>query len=252
MNVPCAASHHGTPQPATLLTRADAPDTRAPVPNQYGTHMRKLGYAALFAACFATAPSAFAGDFFISGQAGRMDLDGDNFDGDQSSLVQASVGYRWGIGYAQVGLEGGLGKLGELNDDTRYDYTGGYVDNSYTLNSRYAFVGLNARVKPPLVPVYAIGRAGYIGFKRELEATSVNNAVNATPVTEHRAFEDNDGGTYVGVGVGTTLMPLLDVGLMVNQYRYSQVQYDPVNDEYELSDNKRDARSVSLTVEYRF
>ncbi|KGM55795.1 hypothetical protein N800_11800 [Lysobacter daejeonensis GH1-9] len=214
--------------------------------------MRKLGCTALFAACFAIVPSAFAGDFFINGQVGRMDLEGDNFDGDQSSLMQASVGYRWGIGYAQAGLEGGLGKLGELHDDTRYDYTGGYVDNSYTLNSRYAFVGLNARIKPPLVPVYAIGRAGYIGFKRELEATSVNNAIDTTPVTEHRAFEDNDGGTYVGVGVGTTIMPLLDVGLMVNQYRYSQVQYNPVNDEYELSDDKRDARSVSLTVEYRF
>lgn len=214
--------------------------------------MRKLGYATLFAACFAAAPSAFAGDFFVNGQLGRMDLDSDGFDDDKSSLVQASLGYRWGIGYAQVGLEGGVGKLGELNDETRYDYTGGYVDNSYTLNSRYAFVGLNARVKPPLVPIYAIGRAGYVGFRRELETTSVNNAVNTAPVTEHHAFEDNDGGTYVGVGVGTTIMPLLDVGLMVNQYRYSQVQYDPVNDEYSLSDDKQDARSINLTVEYRF
>lgn len=214
--------------------------------------MRKLGYAAVFAACFAAAPTAIAGDFFINGQAGLMDLDGDDFDDDQTSLLQASAGYRWGIGLAQVGVEGGLGRLGELDEQTRSDYVGGFIDNSYTLNSRYAFVGVNARIKPPVAPVYVIGRAGYVGFERELEATSVNHAVNTTPVTEHRAFEDNDGGTYVGVGVGTTIMPLLDVGLMVNQYRYSQVQYDPINDEYALSDDKRDARSVSLMVEYRF
>ena len=214
--------------------------------------MRKFGCAALFAACLAAAPTAFAGDFFINGQLGRVDLESDGFDDDKTSLGQASVGYRWGIGYAQLGLEGGLGKLGELDEETRHDYIGGHVDNSYTLQSRYAFVGLNARVKPPLLPVYAVGRAGYVGFKRELESTSVNTPVDTAPVTEHRAFEDNEGGTYVGVGVGTTLLPLLDVGLMFNQYRYSQVQYDPANDEYSLSEDKQDARSVSLSVEYRF
>lgn len=214
--------------------------------------MRKLAYATLFAACFAAVPSAFAGDFFVNGQLGRMDLNSDGFEDDKSSLAQASVGYRWGIGYAQVGLEGGLGKLGELDGEERYDYTGGYVDNSYTLNSRYAFVGLNARIKPPVLPVYAVGRAGYVGFKREFDATTVDNPTGFPSVTERHAFDDNDGGTYVGVGVGTTLMPLLDVGLMLNQYRYSQVQYDPAYDEYYLSDNKHNARSVSLTLEYRF
>ena len=214
--------------------------------------MRKYGCAALFAACLATAPTAFAGDFFINGQLGRMNLESDGFDDDETSLMQASAGYRWGIGMAQVGLEAGLGRQGELDEETRHDYLDGYTDNSYTLKSRYAFIGINARIKPPLVPVYAIGRAGYVGFERELEATSVDHYLDTTPVTEHRAFDDNEGGTYVGVGVGSTILPLLDVGLMVNQYRYSQVQYNPVNDEYELSDDKRDARSVSLTVEYRF
>lgn len=214
--------------------------------------MRKLAHVAVFAACFAATPLAHAGDFFINGQAGQMALDGDDFDGDDSSLVQASAGYRWGIGMAQVGLEGGVGKLGQQEDNSRFDYTGGYVDHSYTLDTRYAFVGLNARIKPPVVPVYAVGRAGYVGFRHELEATSVDHPLNTSPVTDHRAFDDHDGGTYVGVGVGTTILPLLDVGLMYNQYRYSQVQYNPVNDEYELSNDKRDARSVSLTVEYRF
>lgn len=214
--------------------------------------MRKLASAALFAALFATAPTAFAGDFFINGQMGRMELDADGFDDDESSLMQASAGYRWGIGMAQVGLEAGVGKLGELEDQSRFDYTGGHIDHSYTLNSRYAFVGLNARIKPPVVPVYAIGRAGYVGFRHELDATSVDQPLNTAPVTDRRAFDDHDGGTYVGVGVGTTILPLLDVGLMVNQYRYSQVRYDAVNDEYTLSGDKRDARSVSLTVEYRF
>ena len=71
-------------------------------------------------------------------------------------------------------------------------------------------------------------------------------------MTERSSFSRNDGGNYVGVGVGTTILPLLDVGLMVNQYHYSQVEYDAVEDEYELSDDSSSARSLTLTVEYRF
>jgi opacity protein-like surface antigen len=215
-------------------------------------NMRKLRCAALFAACLAAAPAASAGDFFINSQLGQIELDSGGFDDEKSNLVQAGAGYRWGIGLAQVGLETGLGKLDELDDQTRSDYTGGYVDHAYTLSSRYAFIGANARVKPPLLPVYLIGRAGYLGLERKLDETSVDHYLDTSPVTERRASKENNGGTYVGVGVGTTILPLLDVGLMYNQYRYSQVQYDPVSDEYHLSDDKRDARSVSLTVEYRF
>lgn len=213
--------------------------------------MRKSAYAALIAACLAAAPTASAGDFFINGQLGQIELDS-GFDDDTSSLVQASAGYRWGIGIAQIGLEGGLGRLGELDDSTRSDYIDGYVDRSYTLSSRYAFIGANARIKPPVLPVYFIGRAGYLGLKRELDETAVDHYLDTAPVTERRQFDESEGGTYVGVGVGTTILPLLDIGLMVNQYRYSQVQYDPASDDYRLSDDKRDARSVSLTVEYRF
>lgn len=213
--------------------------------------MHKLAPAALFVASLAAAPATLAGDFFINGQAGRIDLDGDDFDGDESSLAQASAGYRWGLGMAQVGIEGGLGKLGELEDQSRSSTVGGFVDNSYQLDSRYGFVGLNARVKPPLVPLYAIGRAGYIGMRHELASTSIDNT-GTTPITRRSTFDRTDGGTYVGVGVGTTILPMLDVGLMVNQYRVSQVEYDAASDEYELSGDKRNARSVTLTAEYRF
>lgn len=213
--------------------------------------MRNLGYAALLAAGLAAAPAASAGDFFINGQVGRIELDS-GFDDDQSNLVQAGAGYRWGIGMAQVGVEAGVGKLDDLDDQTRSDYSGGFVDRAYTLSSRYASIGANARIKPPLLPVYFIGRAGYLGLERTLDETSVDTPLDASPVTERSQFKQTDGGTYLGVGVGTTILPLLDVGLMFNQYRYSQVQYDPVGDEYRLSNDKRDARSVSLTVEYRF
>jgi len=213
--------------------------------------MRKFGCAALFAACLAAAPVASAGDFFINGQLGRVELDSGNSD-EQTNLLQAGAGYRWGIGMAQIGLETGLGKLDDLEDQSRSDYTGGHVDHAYTLSSRYAFIGANARIKPPVLPVYFIGRAGYVGLERKLEDTYVDHYLDTSPVTGHRASKETDGGTYYGVGVGTTILPLLDVGLMYNQYRYSQVQYDPVGDEYQLSDDKRDARSVSLTVEYRF
>lgn len=223
-----------------------------PRPSPIGiTTMRKLGCAALFAACIAAAPAASAGDFFINGQVGLIELDS-GFEDDQTNLAQGSVGYRWGIRYAQVGLEAGVGQLGELEGQARFDYTGGTVDRAYTLDSRYGFIGANARIKPPVLPVFFIGRAGVLALERELDETSVDRAVNTAPVTQHRAFSETDGGTYVGVGVGTTILPLLDIGLMYNQYRYSQVQYDPVGDEYELSDDKRDARSVSLTLEYRF
>jgi hypothetical protein len=214
--------------------------------------MHKLAPAAAIAALLAATPLAHAGDFFINGQAGRIDLDGDDFDGDESSLVQASAGYRWGLGMAQVGIEGGLGKLGELDDTSRSESPSGVVDNSYQLDSRYGFVGLNARVKPPVLPVYAIGRAGYIGMRHELESTSIDAPVGGPPVTQRSTFDRTDGGTYVGIGVGTTILPMLDVGLMVNQYRVSQVEYDAVSDEYRLSDDKRDARSITLTAEYRF
>lgn len=214
--------------------------------------MRKFGCAALFAACLAAAPAASAGDFFINGQLGLIELDSGGFDDEQTNLVQAGAGYRWGMGMAQVGLEAGLGKLDDLEDRSRSDYTGGYVDHAYTLSSRYAVIGVNARIKPPLLPVFFIGRAGYLGLERKLDETYVDHYLDTSPVTGHRAFEENDGGTYYGVGVGTSILPLLDVGLMYNQYRYSQVQYDPVGDEYHLSDDKRDARSVTLSVEYRF
>ncbi|MGH8429673.1 MAG: outer membrane beta-barrel protein [Solimonas sp.] len=214
--------------------------------------MRKTACAALFAACLAVAPAASAGDFFINGQLGRIELDSGGFDDEQTNLFQAGAGYRWGIGVAQVGLEAGLGKLDDLEDSSRSDYAGGHVDHAYSLSSRYGFIGANARIKPPLLPVYVIGRAGYLGLERKLDETYVDHYLDTAPVTGHRAFEETDGGTYYGVGVGTTILPLLDIGLMYNQYRYSQVQYDVAGDAYHLSDDKRDARSVSLSVEYRF
>lgn len=222
-----------------------------PRPHRNPHSMRKFGCAALFAACLAIAPAASAGDFFVNGQVGRFDLDTIGFDDGQGDFVQASGGYRWGIGIAQVGLEGGVGKFDELHGQRRSELADGFVDHDYTWDARYGFVGVNARIKPPLLPVYVIGRAGYLGLERTLEQTSVDNTL-ATPVTTHSRLEQTDGGTYHGVGVGTTILPLLDVSVMYNRYRYSQLDYDAASDEYRLSDDKRDASSVSLSVEYRF
>lgn len=213
--------------------------------------MRKPASAVLLIACLA-APSAFAGDFFINAQGGAIELESGFGDDDRSTLLQAGGGYRWGIGYAQVGLEAGVGRFGDVDTQTRLDYTGGTLERTYTLSSRYGFAGVNARIKPPLLPVFFIGRAGVLGVQRELDETAIDRAGAAPPVAVYRAFDETDGGTYAGLGVGTTILPLLDVGLMVNQYRTSQVQYDPIGGEYRLSDDKRDARSVSLSVEYRF
>ena len=97
--------------------------------------MRKFGCAALFAASFIAAPAASAGDYFINGQLGQIQLEDSDFDDEQSNLLQAGGGYRWGLGMAQVGLEVGVGKLDELNDSTRNDYPGGFIDRSYSLSS---------------------------------------------------------------------------------------------------------------------
>lgn len=207
---------------------------------------RSLRLAA-FAACVLALPAAHAGDAFVNAQGGVVEAD-DAFDDDRSSLLQGSMGYRWGIGYAQVGLEGGVGKFGDV--DARL--ANGSIERAYTLSSRYGFAGLNARVKPPLLPVFFVGRAGVLGVRNALDETVIDRSPVPMPVPDRGTFDRTDGGTYAGVGVGTTLLPLLDVGLMINQYRTSQVEYDAVNDEYRLSDDKRNARSVSLTVEYRF
>ena len=67
--------------------------------------MLKHGCAALLAAALAIAPAAHAGDFFVNGQAGRIELD--NAFGDRNTnLLQASAGYRWGLDNVQVGIEG--------------------------------------------------------------------------------------------------------------------------------------------------
>lgn len=214
--------------------------------------MRKFGSAALFVACLAAAPAASAGDFFINGQLGQIELDGDDFIDDQSSLAQASVGYRWGIGIAQIGLEAGVGKLGDQEGSARSDYFGGYVDHDYTLSSRYGFIGANARIKPPMLPVYFIGRAGFLALEQDLEETAIDYYLDTLPITEYRSAEDSDGATYFGVGVGTSILPLLDIALMYNQYEFTQVEYDSSAGEFQLSRDGRDARSVSLSVEYRF
>ena len=52
--------------------------------------------------------------------------------------------------------------------------------------------------------------------------------------------------------LGRPHLPLLDVSVMYNRYRYSQLDYEDAAGEYRLSDDKRDAQSVSLSVEYRF
>lgn len=213
--------------------------------------MRKSGCAALFAACLIATSVASAGDFFVNGQAGRIELDS-GFGSAKTNLVQASAGYRWGIGMAQLGLEAGFGKPGDQRGQARTDFAGGHVAHDYTLSSRYGFLGANARIKPPLMPVYFIGRAGFLGLQRTLDETATFHSLASAPVTERREFKEHDGGTYVGAGVGTTILPLLDIGLMLGQYRHAPIEYDPSDDEFRLSDRKRDTRSVSLSVEYRF
>lgn len=213
--------------------------------------MRQLVRAALFAACLVATPAAFAGDLFVNGQLGRVDTDNAGFD-DEAGFAQGSIGYRWGIGYAAAGLEAGVGRFGDQDGALRSDYTGGVIDHAYRLSSRYAFIGANARIKPPALPVYFIGRAGVMALERKLDDTAVDTPVGGPPVTGHRTFKETDGGTYYGAGIGTTLLPLLDVGLVYTRHRTAQVAYDPVADEYRLSGDKRDANSLSLAVEYRF
>lgn len=184
-------------------------------------------------------PAATAGEAFINGQLGRISLDNDALDADSSTLQAVGAGYRWGIGPVKAGLEAGLGRIGE----TRGHHGSGADAQDVTLRSRHYSIGANARIKPPLLPVQFIGRAGYLGMRNTLET----RAVGATATTS-----GNSGGTYAGVGIGTTVLPLLDVTLMLTRYRYAQLEHDGATGRHRLSDDKRDARSLGLSVEYRF
>lgn len=178
---------------------------------------------------------ARAGELFVNGEVGRFSTDAGN-----ASLQQLGGGYRWGPGPFKAGLEAGIGRIGETDGQ----YRDGTRIHAFTTHSRHFTVGANARIKPPLLPVQFIARAGYIAMRHSLDQQSTTG----TPQHDSR----NRGGSYVGAGIGTTILPLLDVSLMYTRYQHAQVHYDDAAERFRISDDKRSAESIGLTVEYRF
>ena len=202
--------------------------------------MHRIARFVLTALALTATPLAHAGEAFVNGQAGRISLDGGTPGKDSSHLLEVNGGYRWGIGPFKAGLEGGIGRIGET--DGHRDVAG--TRHAYNARSSHFTIGANARIKPPLMPVQFIGRAGYVALRSRIEQDIGGSPANASTHTH--------GGTYIGAGIGTTLLPLLDVTLMVNQYQLRQVEHDAGAGGYRLSGDKRDATSVALAVEYRF
>jgi hypothetical protein len=213
------------------------------------TQLQRMAALAI-ATLLLAAPAARAGDFFIDGQAGHARLSDTGYDDDRTDAVQIGGGYRWGVGPAGIGIEVGGGRLGDLQDDYAGTYAYGTYTERYRLKTRYGFVGANARIKPPLVPVYFIGRLGYMGYASESEYRYAGNDVDYGVSTYDESDDDSGGGVYYGVGVGTTILPLLDVGLMYGGYSYSSIHWD--GDEYVRDGDVRHARTLTLGVEYRF
>ncbi|MGY0504455.1 outer membrane beta-barrel protein [Luteimonas sp. e5] len=204
--------------------------------------MRNFITTALFAACLISAPRVHAGETFVNAGIGHITQDNEALDKDSSTLLQLGGGHRWGIGPFKAGIEAGIGRIGETRGH-RDEATSG---PAFTASADHLSIGANARIKPPLLPVQFIARAGYIGVRHRLEQGGVD-ADSAWVRSSHRS-----GGDYLGAGIGTTVLPLLDVSLMVNRYRIGHIARDDTSGRYRISSDKRSAHSVDLVAEYRF
>lgn len=208
--------------------------------------MRILAVPAVLATALLAAPQAHALDRepFINAQIGRIALHDAALDNSNSNFLQLGGGYRWGIAPFKAGIEASYARVGEV--DGQRNANGSAQAVAYSAD-QYS-IGANARIKPPLLPVQFIGRAGYMGMRGNLEQTAgAPGSAMANDSSRH-----SSGGTYAGVGIGTTALPLVDVSLMYNQYNHAQVEYDGIAGRYRMSGDKRNSRSLSLAVEYRF
>ncbi|MDO5506375.1 MAG: outer membrane beta-barrel protein, partial [Pseudoxanthomonas suwonensis] len=165
--------------------------------------MRHIALTAALATGLLASPLATSGEAFVNGQLGRIALDSKTLDKDSSNLLQLGGGYRWGIGPVKAGVEAGFGRIGEVSGGNDADGD----SRAFDLGANHYSIGANARIKPPLLPVQFIARAGYIGMRNTLEQTVTAPATgNTTRATD----KHTSGGTYLGAGIGTTLLPLLD------------------------------------------
>lgn len=221
----------------------------------YGEDMFKYGCTALLAiACGVTAPAAQAkGNFFIAGQAGQATYEDSGLSEDKASTSALSLGYRWQAGsIVQIGLEAGGGKVDEISEG--FAYTDGMYSEQGRLgfDVRYAHLGANARFSfGPDSRWFAIGRAGYMGYKQDINAsyrwTYDDPFLSQFNGSESVTESEDGGGAYFGAGIGVDVTPNFNVNLMFNGYAYSAL-----NEDGELEDDSSTASTTTLGLELRF
>lgn len=212
--------------------------------------MLKYGRVALLAIAGVLAmPAAQAqGSFFVGVHAGQATLSDSGFPDDSSDTQSLAVGYRWQAGESpvQIGIEGGIGRLGELSHSVSWPQGSEHFD----MDADYAFIGANARF-----PFgrdsrwFAVARAGYMGYDQTLDYRH-QETFNGQSYSSAQRYEDDGGGAYFGAGIGVDVTPNFNISAMLNGYAYARIYDD--GDRYRFEDDVDTARTVTLGLELRF
>ena len=211
----------------------------------------KQGFLALAAiACVGTMPAAnAAGNFFVSGQVGQARYDDTDFDYTTARTHALSGGYRWSVSPTiQVGVEGGFGKVGEVESQYHYGDGFAYVETGrVAVAADYRHVGANARfVIGEDSPWFAIARAGYMAYSVDAELYFEARMDGALIDSYSESIRENGGGAYFGAGLGVEITRNVSISAMYNGYAHSNL--DDGEGIFEIGT----ASTTTLGVEVRF
>ena len=193
-----------------------------------------------------------AGNFFVSGQGGQIELSDMDFSDNSTDLQFLGLGYRWQAGSAvQVGFEVGGGNLGTLEETYSQSYYEGDSFERVTLDSSYLYAGANARFQfGAQSRWFAIARLGYMSYEEEVYyREEYRDRFDSYYDYSFSGGEtDSGGGAYFSAGIGVDITPNINVTLNQSGYAYSPL----FGDEYDYDDDLYTASSTSLGLEIRF
>lgn len=190
------------------------------------------------------------GNFFIGGQYGQADL----YEGQNSNTRALNLGYRWQASpIVQVGIEGGIGNVDDISDEFTWTNTYGYETERYNLETRYGYIGANARFQfGAQSRWFAIARLGYMGYDQQVDYEYLSHDVDFGDYRYSDSSDESGGGVYVGAGLGVDVTPNFNLQLMLSGYAFSSIYYDQYDDEYYIDDDVNTASTATLGVEFRF
>lgn len=213
--------------------------------------MIKYAVAALVAiTCAGALPVAQAeGNFFAAAQVGQARYDDTDFDYSSARTHALSGGYRWHASpTVQVGVEAGLGKVGEVDSESQYEDGFGYVQSGrVSVAADYRHVGANARFTlGEGNRWFAIARGGYMAYS--VDATAQLEAYQDGMLVDSfsDSLSESGGGVYFGAGLGVDVTRNVSVSAMYNGYAHSDL--DDSQGSFEIGT----ASTTTLGVEVRF